>query len=296
MRISHYEKGYRYTARELLMLAKKIGRLTRYCKRIMDESSVIKVETVSRDTKKQRDSVKVMVIIRLPKKTLRAESRRKDALSAIDRCCEKLESQIEKYKSRHVALLLFLLLFPFASFAQTEEPPEPPPELRAVITGPKEVQVGKTIVLDGSLSTADSETVSYLWTRDGDVISRTEEALMTLEKPGRYEIMLRVRDRLGGEQRESEGVQEIAVYLRKLLLVAGPTVSKEKLDLHRMSGEEIGVFVDVLHREELPIPLGTEDALAKLVAENAQKLLLFWHTCDPGPFRCAWRVCGYLIL
>lgn len=83
------------------MLAKKVGRLTRYCNKIKDEGSIVNVETVSRDTKKQRDNVKVMITMTLPKKTLRAESRKKDALSAIDRCCEKLESQIEKYKAQH---------------------------------------------------------------------------------------------------------------------------------------------------------------------------------------------------
>ena len=83
------------------MLAKKVGRLSRYCKRLMDESSLIKVETVSRDTKKQRDSVKVTITIRLPKKMLRAESRKPKALDAIDRCLEKLERQIEKYKEMH---------------------------------------------------------------------------------------------------------------------------------------------------------------------------------------------------
>ena len=69
----------------------------------MDEGSIIKVETISRATKKRRDSVKVMVMITLPHKTLRAESRRMKALSAIDRCCEKLESQIEKYKEMHAS-------------------------------------------------------------------------------------------------------------------------------------------------------------------------------------------------
>lgn len=102
LRVTHYEKGYIYTASELLMMAKKIGRLSRYCRKIMDESSHIKVETISRATKKRRDSVKVMVTIILPHKTLRAESRRKTALGAIDRCCEKLESQIEKYKDAHL--------------------------------------------------------------------------------------------------------------------------------------------------------------------------------------------------
>ena len=101
LKVTHYEKGYTYTASALIILAKKIGRLSRYCKKVMDESSVIKVETISRDTKKQRDSVKVVISIILPKKMLRAESRRSDALDAIDRCMEKLESQIKKYKEKH---------------------------------------------------------------------------------------------------------------------------------------------------------------------------------------------------
>ena len=103
MHILHYEKGYIYTAQELLMLAKKVGRLARYCERMKDEGSLITVETLSRDTKKQRDHVKVVVMITLPQKTLRAESRRPGALDAVDRCIEKLESQIEKYKEMHSA-------------------------------------------------------------------------------------------------------------------------------------------------------------------------------------------------
>lgn len=182
---------------------------------------------------------------------------------------------------RRFIFLSFLLLLPVAASAQGEEAPDAPPELRAVITGPDEVQVGKTIVLDASLSTADPDTATYLWTRDGAVISSTEEALLTLDRTGQYTIELRVRDRSEGIRREATIVQEITVYTRKLLLVAGPNVEREKLDLHRMSGEEIGVFVDVLHTEDLAIPLGTEDAMMKLIAENTDALfgaeaLILW--------------------
>lgn len=101
MHIVHYEKGYFYTTRELLLLARKVGRLARYCQKMKDEGSLITVETISRDTKKRQDSVKVVIMVTLPKKTLRAESRRPQALDAIDRCIEKLESPIEKYKAKH---------------------------------------------------------------------------------------------------------------------------------------------------------------------------------------------------
>ena len=103
MHITHYEKGYTYTTSELLLLAKKVGRLARYCERMKDESSLMTVETFARDTKKRQDSVKVVIMLTLPQKVLRAESRRPHALDAIDRCAEKLESQIEKYKAMHAA-------------------------------------------------------------------------------------------------------------------------------------------------------------------------------------------------
>lgn len=103
LHITHLEKGYIFTDNDRKFLAKKVGRLARYCSRIQDESSEIRVETIARDTKKEKDSVKVMITLTLPKKTLRAESRRGEALEAVDRCCEKLEGQIELYKEKHAS-------------------------------------------------------------------------------------------------------------------------------------------------------------------------------------------------
>lgn len=103
LHVTHLEKGYTFTDNERKLLAKKVGRLARYCSRIQDESSEIRVETIERDTKKERDSVKVMITLILPKKTLRAESRKAEALEAVDSCCEKLEGQIELYKERHAS-------------------------------------------------------------------------------------------------------------------------------------------------------------------------------------------------
>jgi ribosome-associated translation inhibitor RaiA len=68
---------------------------------VKDESSVIRVEAESRETKKERDQVKVMVTVNLPHDQLRAESRRPKALDALDRCIEKLKPQVDKYKELH---------------------------------------------------------------------------------------------------------------------------------------------------------------------------------------------------
>ena len=170
-------------------------------------------------------------------------------------------------------LAVTLLLAGGTAAAQTEDAsPIDSPELRAVITGPAEAKVGRTVVLDASLSVSDEETVRYQWMLDGRIISSTEEAVLTLDEPGTYTVSLRVTDRLSGEVREVVTEQQIIAYLRKIVLVAGPTVGREKVELHQQSGEEIGVFVDVLHAQDTAIPLGIEDALTKLITENTEKL------------------------
>lgn len=100
MNVFHFEKGVQYTADDLIKLARKIGKLATYCKRLTDPASSIRVETEQRSTKKERDQVKVMVTVELPKKLLRAESRRPTPLDALDRCIEKLEPQIKRYKEK----------------------------------------------------------------------------------------------------------------------------------------------------------------------------------------------------
>lgn len=101
MHIEHFEKGVRYTDEELLVLARKLGKMATYCRRLKDEASVIRVEAERRETKKESDMVKVMITVELPKKIMRAESRKATVIEAVDRAVEKLEPQLLKYKELH---------------------------------------------------------------------------------------------------------------------------------------------------------------------------------------------------
>lgn len=101
MHIEHFEKGVRYTDKELLILARKLGKLATYCRRLKDEASVIRVEAERRETKKESDEVKVMINVQLPGKLFRSESRKKSVTEAVDRAIEKLEPQLLKYKELH---------------------------------------------------------------------------------------------------------------------------------------------------------------------------------------------------
>lgn len=101
MHVEHFEKGVRYTAKDLEVVARKIGKMATYCSRLKDESSVIRVEAERRETKKASDEVKVMITVELPQKVLRAESRKGSVIEALDRAVEKLEPQLLKYKDMH---------------------------------------------------------------------------------------------------------------------------------------------------------------------------------------------------
>jgi len=102
MHIEHFEKGVRYTEKELLQVAKKIGKMATYCSKLKDESSVIRVEAEHRPTKKEADAVHVMITVELPKKTLRTESRKAIVMEAFERAIEKLEPQLLEYKERRL--------------------------------------------------------------------------------------------------------------------------------------------------------------------------------------------------
>lgn len=101
MHVEHFEKGVRYNDAQLVLLARKIGKLATYCRRLKDEGSSIRVEAEREDTKKEADRVQVMVTVHLPKTVLCAESLKNDPLTALDRCIEKLEPQIKRYKEMH---------------------------------------------------------------------------------------------------------------------------------------------------------------------------------------------------
>jgi ribosomal subunit interface protein len=100
MNIQHVERNFHYVGRELPTVARKIGKLATYCRSVKDSSSAIRVEVERRRTTKERDQIKVAVTVDLPGKNLRAESRRDDVIEALDRCIEKLEPQVKRYKEK----------------------------------------------------------------------------------------------------------------------------------------------------------------------------------------------------
>ena len=98
MNIQHFEKGFHYNDRELIIVARKLGKLATYCRQVKDEASFIRVDAERQASKKDRDQLLVSVTVNLPGKRLFSDSRRNDVIEALDRCIEKLEPQVKRYK------------------------------------------------------------------------------------------------------------------------------------------------------------------------------------------------------
>ncbi len=171
----------------------------------------------------------------------------------------------------------------FLAVAQ-DAPPDVP---RAVISGPSEVQVGRTIVLDASASRTASGAITYEWHQDQftQSISRSVEALFTPEEPGEFVIRLVVRQEIDGETFESETERTITVFTRKIVVIADQSVSSDKLSVHQETAAEQGVFLQVLKPPVSAIPLGVEESLVQLLGDQFDRLanadaVVLW-TGDP---------------
>ncbi len=157
----------------------------------------------------------------------------------------------------------------------------------AVISGPDEVAVGRTIVLDASSAKTASGAVTYRWF-EGDstsTISRTVEALFTPDKPGEYTIRLTISQIINGQTRESTTSHVITAYTRKVALVADGSVSQDKIDLHQQSAAQAGIFLQVLKVTQSSIPLGIQESLTQLLSDEFDRLknadaIVIW-TSDP---------------
>jgi len=166
-----------------------------------------------------------------------------------------------------IALLFFSANPALAVTGDTLEQQE---HLTAVITGPDDIAVGRTLVLDASSSSGLGERTTYRWYRDGLglPISKTVEAVYTPERPGVTIIRLVVSTLIDGERQESEVQKAITVYDRKIVMVADATIPAEKLQLHRQAATNAGVYLRVMQPSESAIPISTEESLFNVIKEK----------------------------
>ncbi len=148
-------------------------------------------------------------------------------------------------------------------------------QVQAIITGPEDIAVGRTIVLDGSLSSVEGELKEFQWFLEGQEhpISETVEAVYTPEQAGvlvfRLTVTAVLRD---GREVVSTAEHTVTVFSRKIVLIADATVSPEKLELHRQMAADEDVFLSVLSAAPSPTPIGAQQALTTLLSERSASL------------------------
>ncbi len=145
--------------------------------------------------------------------------------------------------------------------------------IRAIVRGPEEVRVGKTIVLDASASIVDPESVRYRWLLDGVIISNASEAVLTFERPGEYLVTLAVTDRIAGQDRRAEVNHVVTAYDRKIVLLAGASVPSEKVEVHGRAAMEEGIFLAVIPQGGEVLPVSEEDQWLEVIRARAATLI-----------------------
>lgn len=173
-----------------------------------------------------------------------------------------------------VALAAFL---PFAAHAQTAGTGSVAVQpVVAVISGPTDVAVGRTIVLDASASRLGDATVErYEWTVDGQraPISQTVEAIFTPEKAGPITFRLAMTVRSPeGDVFDSGAEYRVIAYDRKIVLIADPAIERDKLGLHMKTAEGQGIFLHIIQPPVSTTPLDAEEALVGMLTEEASTL------------------------
>lgn len=169
-----------------------------------------------------------------------------------------------------------LLLAPGVAGSQAPEERQPDgpsrPAMRAVISGPSDIAVGRTIVLDASRSRVAGDAVSYEWFV-GDAaqpISRAVEAIYTPERAGTLVFRLRIHTLIDGKRQTVEAdPYAVVAYSRKVLLFADAAASSEKIEAHRAAAEANGVYLHVLQAPPLAVPFTTEEMLSSFLAEHS---------------------------
>lgn len=166
-------------------------------------------------------------------------------------------------------------LFVNALPAHAQVQPPAARETEAVITGPGDVSVGRTIVLDASSSHVSGEKTEYRWTIDEtkQSLGRNVEAIYTPEKPGILTFRLVLKSTgLDGKVTEDVTVHQVVAYKRKVVIIADTSASQEKLGMHADEALANGTYVQIIQPDPSTPSLSVEDVIRKMLTDNKDVL------------------------
>jgi hypothetical protein len=171
------------------------------------------------------------------------------------------------------AICVIALSIGATAIAQAPEATSNEP-LAPLITGPEEIMVGRTLVLDASSSKGLGEDTEYRWYIEGipQPVSRTVEVVYTPEKTGTAPIRLVINTVIDGEELEAETQRVVVVFERKIALVADSTIPQDKLILHQETAANEGVYLRVVQPIGPTLPVSTEEAIFNAISEKTNAL------------------------
>lgn len=177
---------------------------------------------------------------------------------------------------RRLSLLPLLLISSFLivpAYAQDTDH-EAASQIVATITGPTDVAVGRTVVLNALASASVDEDIQYRWYRDGvpQPISHSIEAVYTPEKSGTTVIRLVITAVIDGKEVRDEGEHIITVYERKIALIADAAVPDDKIVFHQNEAEQNGVFLRVIRPDIAGIPIDDQKALTDIIKKEVSAI------------------------
>jgi 7 transmembrane helices usually fused to an inactive transglutaminase len=181
---------------------------------------------------------------------------------------------------RLLAAGLLAGFLPLAGFsvasAQETLNPAAGEETTATISGPDEIEVGHTLILDASASRVGGEKPEYRWYLEDprQPISRSVEAIYTPESTGLLVFHLTVRSiALNGQPEESTTTLPVYVYKRKIVLIADRTAPNKELERLRQIAVDNGVLLKILQPSASSVPLGgEEDGFFNVVSDQRKAL------------------------
>ncbi len=177
------------------------------------------------------------------------------------------------FMRRFIFSLVFSILLPCASpvaFGQAT-PAAITGNIQAIISGPKDIAVGRTLILDGSSSRIAGDATEYRWTIDETKqnIGRNVEMIYTPEKPGVLTFRLQLRTTsLSGKPELVETVHQVTVFKRKVVIIADSSVASSKLAMHATEALKNGVYVKIIQIEPTVPKIIIEDTLVKMITED----------------------------
>jgi hypothetical protein len=141
-----------------------------------------------------------------------------------------------------------------------------------IITGPTDVGIGRTLILDGSSSKVQGENIDYRWLvgDSREPVSRGLEMVYTPERPGRLVFRLVIRATIDGVTQEEDTSYTVTAYKRKIILLTDTKVPQDKIAVHERTASRAGIFLKVIRPSEATLPLNTEDELFNLVKQESE--------------------------